>query len=65
MPAFLADHGFDPITELSRRHVAGPVIRELPFVHVFGRSQFTVSYYGEDPGWDNAVDRRPASPAQQ
>jgi phenylacetate-CoA ligase len=46
MLAFLAGHGFDPITELSRDHAAGPVIRELPFVHVFGRSQFIVSYYG-------------------
>jgi phenylacetate-CoA ligase len=47
MQAFLADHGFDPVTELRRGHGAGePVIRELPFVHVFGRSQFTVSYYG-------------------
>ncbi len=47
MLAFLADHGFDPLTELGPDHAAGkPVIRELPFVHVFGRSQFTVSYYG-------------------
>lgn len=47
MLAFLDDHGFDPIIELRRDRAArGPVIRELPFVHVFGRSQFTVSYYG-------------------
>jgi phenylacetate-CoA ligase len=47
MLAFLTDHGFDPITELRHDPVAGErVIRELPFVHVFGRSQFTVSYYG-------------------
>ncbi len=47
MLAFLAGHGFDPITELRHDHAAGgPVIRELPFVHVFGRSLFTVSYYG-------------------
>jgi phenylacetate-CoA ligase len=43
MLTFLAGHGFDPVTELGhdRRD-----IRELPFVHVFGRSLFTVSYYG-------------------
>ena len=47
MLAFLTDHGFDPITELRHDPVAGErVIRDLPFVHVFGRSQFTVSYYG-------------------
>lgn len=43
MLAFLAGHGFDPIAALGsgcRR------IRELPFVHVFGRSFFTISYYG-------------------
>ncbi|MDQ2884297.1 MAG: phenylacetate--CoA ligase family protein [Actinomycetota bacterium] len=42
MLAFLADHGFDPAAELD----AGRPIRELPFVHVFGRSRFTVSYFG-------------------
>jgi phenylacetate-CoA ligase len=44
MLAFLAGHGFDPIAELPSRARTG--IRELPFVHVFGRSQFAVSYYG-------------------
>ncbi len=42
MRAFLADHGFDPVGELVGRRG----VRELPFVHVFGRSQFTVSYFG-------------------
>lgn len=52
MLAFLADHGFnpasfdptsfDPTAELGRSRR----IRELPFVHVFGRSQFTVSHFG-------------------
>lgn len=45
MLAFLADHGFDPAAELGRDHPGRP-IRELPFVHVFGRSLFTVSYFG-------------------
>ncbi len=44
MLAFLADHGFDPVAELAGR--GRQCIRELPFVHVFGRSQFAVSYYG-------------------
>jgi phenylacetate-CoA ligase len=44
MLSFLADHGFDPLTELQGR--GRQCIRELPFVHVFGRSQFAVSYYG-------------------
>ena len=39
MLAFLTGHGFSPAAENQR-------IRELPFVHVFGRSQFTVSYFG-------------------
>jgi phenylacetate-CoA ligase len=42
MLAFLADHGFDPALELR----GGRGIRPLPFVHVFGRSHFTVSYFG-------------------
>lgn len=42
MLEFLADHGFDPVTELG----AGRGVRELPFVYVFGRSAFTVSYFG-------------------
>ncbi|MEV8632766.1 phenylacetate--CoA ligase family protein [Streptosporangium sp. NPDC051023] len=36
MLAFLAEHGFHPAEE-------GP---DLPFAYVFGRSHFTVSYYG-------------------
>ncbi|HEY6421721.1 MAG TPA: phenylacetate--CoA ligase family protein [Pseudonocardiaceae bacterium] len=44
MLAVLGDHGFDPATVLGPGQEKG--IRELPFVHVFGRSQFTVSYFG-------------------
>ena len=43
MLAFLADHGFDPALELPD---GSRGIRPLPFVHVFGRSHFTVSYFG-------------------
>ncbi|MER5511613.1 hypothetical protein ABT052_40830 [Streptomyces sp. NPDC002766] len=35
-----ADHGFDPVA------AAGTDSRGLPFVYVFGRSLFTVSYFG-------------------
>jgi phenylacetate-CoA ligase len=43
MLGFLAGHGFDPTTELP---AGWHHIRELPFVHVFGRAEFAVSYYG-------------------
>ncbi len=39
---FVRSHGFDPVDALG----ADPPVRQLPFVHVFGRSHFTVSYYG-------------------
>lgn len=41
MLQFLADWRFDPLTDFVSRGV-----RELPFVFVFGRSHFTVSYFG-------------------
>jgi phenylacetate-CoA ligase len=46
MLAFLADWGFDPLAALcnGREEVRG--VRSLPFVYVFGRSQFTISYFG-------------------
>jgi phenylacetate-CoA ligase len=44
MLAFLAEHGFDPLAELQAHGQRGA--RELPFVYVFGRSDFTVSYFG-------------------
>jgi len=43
MLAFLATCGFDPRTELGPDRRG---IRPLPFVYVFGRSDFTVSYFG-------------------
>ncbi|GAB3829667.1 phenylacetate--CoA ligase family protein [Dactylosporangium cerinum] len=39
--AFCRDHGFDPAAGLD-----GPAAPHLPFVWVFGRSLFTVSYFG-------------------
>ncbi|GAB4129744.1 MAG: phenylacetate--CoA ligase family protein [Roseiflexaceae bacterium] len=47
MLAFLARHGFDPgaaLHEAYGSHARG--IRPLPFVFVFGRSDFTVSFFG-------------------
>jgi phenylacetate-CoA ligase len=39
---FLNQHGFDPITALEKDYKIHP----LPFVYVFGRSQFVISYFG-------------------
>jgi phenylacetate-CoA ligase len=44
MLSFLAEWGFDPMTELHQYGRRG--LRPLPFVYVFGRSDFTVSYFG-------------------
>ena len=44
MLEFLAGYGFDPIAELQANNDRG--VRQLPFVYVFGRSNFTVSYFG-------------------
>jgi phenylacetate-CoA ligase len=42
MLGFCAEHGFDPLAELG----AGRGASALPFVYVFGRSHFTVSFFG-------------------
>jgi phenylacetate-CoA ligase len=44
MLAFLAQYGFDPLAELGGESARG--VRRLPFVYVFGRSDFTVSFFG-------------------
>lgn len=44
MLAFLQAHGFDAIATLQQQGHAP--IRPLPFVYVFGRSHFTVSFFG-------------------
>ncbi len=44
MLKFLAEWGFDPLGELQKQ--GGRGIHALPFVYVFGRSNFTVSYFG-------------------
>lgn len=42
MLQFLSEWGFNPIEALSN----GRGIRNLPFVFIFGRSNFTISYFG-------------------
>ena len=44
MLEFLAEYGFNPLAELQTNNGRGA--RPLPFVYVFGRSNFTVSYFG-------------------
>jgi phenylacetate-CoA ligase len=51
MLQFLAEWGFDSIQSLhssQRADASQPIrgVRSLPFVYVFGRSSFTVSYFG-------------------
>ena len=48
MRRFLADWHFDPVATLRARAPEAPLrgVRELPFVYVFGRADFTVSYFG-------------------
>jgi phenylacetate-CoA ligase len=48
MLAFLAERGFDPRAHLGDfvPNALGRGVRPLPFVYVFGRSHFTVSYFG-------------------
>ncbi|HLJ57832.1 MAG TPA: hypothetical protein VKT77_22535 [Chthonomonadaceae bacterium] len=43
MLAFLREWGFDPLAELGADRLGA---WRLPFVYVFGRSDFTVSYFG-------------------
>lgn len=51
MLSFLQDYGFDPVAQLRTEEnlpaQAVPAgVRPFPFVYVFGRSDFTVSYFG-------------------
>jgi len=44
MLEFLKEWGFDPISLLQSQGTRG--VHRLPFVYVFGRSHFAVSYFG-------------------
>ncbi|HZM81459.1 MAG TPA: hypothetical protein VFC19_37525 [Candidatus Limnocylindrales bacterium] len=61
MLAFCARHGFDPLAELDR---VATVVRRQPFVYVFGRSLFTVSFFGANIYPENVtvgLERPPVS----
>jgi phenylacetate-CoA ligase len=53
MLEFLANHNFNPLTELQSQGNRG--IHSLPFVYVFGRSYFTVSYFGANIYPENVI----------
>jgi phenylacetate-CoA ligase len=40
----LRQHGFDPTAEM--RKISDRAVRPLPFAYVFGRADFTISYFG-------------------
>ena len=46
MLQFLSEYGFNPLEALSNKISNHRGIRNLPFVFVFGRSNFTISYFG-------------------
>ncbi len=58
---FLADHGADPATRAPRAGGEHPV-RELPFVYVFGRSSFALSFYGANVYPENVAIAPSSSP---
>ena len=60
--AFVAGHGGDPARELAESGIA---LRKQPFVFVFGRSSFAVSFYGANVYPENVsiALERPASAA--
>jgi phenylacetate-CoA ligase len=53
MREFLRHHNFDPLAELSSQGNRGT--HPLPFVYVFGRSHFTVSYFGANIYPENVI----------
>jgi phenylacetate-CoA ligase len=62
MLAFLRERRFDPVAEL--RAEGGGAVRALPFVFVFGRSFFTVSYFGANVYPENVtvgLEQQPVS----
>ena len=60
--AFVGGHGVQPVRELA---AAGIAVRKQPFVFVFGRSNFAVSFYGANVYPENVsvALERPASAA--
>ncbi len=63
MLAFLRQYDFDPVTTVRRASDRG--IRPLPFVYVFGRADFTVSYFGANVYPENVTVGLEQSPVDQ
>ena len=53
MMEFLQQNGFDPLAELQSTDNRG--VYPLPFVYVFGRSHFTISYFGANIYPENVI----------
>jgi len=53
MLEFLRSHGFDPIATLQQQGTRG--IHSLPFVYVFGRANFVISYFGANIYPENII----------
>jgi phenylacetate-coenzyme A ligase PaaK-like adenylate-forming protein len=63
MLTFLAAQGFDPVAEVRRFSDRGS--RPLPFVYVFGRADFTISYFGANVFPENVTVGLEQSPIDQ
>jgi phenylacetate-CoA ligase len=60
---FLAQQGFDPRPELAR--VSDRGVRPLPFAFVFGRADFTISYFGANVYPENVAVGLEQAPVDQ
>jgi phenylacetate-CoA ligase len=59
----LAQHGFDPLFEL--KQVSDRGARPLPFAYVFGRADFTISYFGANVYPENVTVGLEQAPIDQ
>jgi phenylacetate-CoA ligase len=60
---FLARHGFDPLPGLQAASQRG--VRPLPFAYVFGRADFTISYFGANVYPENVTVGLEQSPIDE
>jgi phenylacetate-CoA ligase len=63
MLAFLERHDFDPLAALRRASDRG--VRPLPFAYVFGRADFTISYFGANVYPENVTVGLELAPIDQ
>ncbi len=63
MLGFLKRHDFDPIAEVQRSSDRG--IRPMPFAFVFGRADFTISFFGANVYPENVTVGLEQSPIDQ